>query len=539
MKIRKIILSVLLSVFLVFVGVMAGIMVQKSAIESANNSLLNIDKIAIVNLDEGVTYNGETRSFSSELISINSGNFTITNLEDARSGLEKGGYAGYIVIPADFSSNVISINTTPSASVLKYEVSGKLTQEASNTALLNIYNLRESINNDIGYMYLFSILSEYQKGQINAEQVLSNDDYIASVITALSETNLVVPLDMPTIKLLANNIEDLDLTTGLADVDTSTSTIETLFRGYLTNANVGFEDIKTDYLNIDTLVQDIETKLNAMPTFSISASEFTNLGQGIDDYNTNLTTTTAELTALVDDCVNSLPACDLLDIQQKIASIETVDKNSLLTVATSDVNSYYLTTDFNTKLTDLNSDITSFLTASGAHQVVIDSFDFTTYINQSEIDASMADLTDKVELLKSEVVDKGNEQKNYVNDVYTDISSQVGELATSVTEYKSSTEEKVSSSINNAKAIVDRNTSNSITLLDSYINSLKYLRNGESVKTQVAKFVLEPSVVTGSKANVKVNDSNMTNIVVYSVIILAGISSVAVAILNKRASKKS
>lgn len=53
-------------------------------------------------------------------------NYYITSLKNAREGTQNGRYATYIIIPADFSNNIESINTKPNKSTIMYSLNDNL-----------------------------------------------------------------------------------------------------------------------------------------------------------------------------------------------------------------------------------------------------------------------------------------------------------------------------------------------------------------------------------------------------------------------------
>ena len=95
------------------IGIYLGSLLEESKNNQINGNSYNSTKIAIVNLDAGVQYQSEHRNFAKELLENYSEDFTVTGLDDAKTGLTDGRYAAYVILPSDFSSNVASINTTP------------------------------------------------------------------------------------------------------------------------------------------------------------------------------------------------------------------------------------------------------------------------------------------------------------------------------------------------------------------------------------------------------------------------------------------
>lgn len=113
---------ILMSIFIVlvlitgFVGILVGsVFYDKLPFYSEKNSdkenVSSSDRIAVVNLDEGVNLNGKNVKYFEKLVEFPSEKFDYSSLDDARVGIENGKYGAYVVIPSTFSESVESINT--------------------------------------------------------------------------------------------------------------------------------------------------------------------------------------------------------------------------------------------------------------------------------------------------------------------------------------------------------------------------------------------------------------------------------------------
>lgn len=79
-----------------------------------------------MNLDEGVKLNGKTVYYSQKISEFPTSDFYYTSLNEAQKGVSNGSVGAYIIIPAKFSSNVVTLNERPIASKLDYKISKKL-----------------------------------------------------------------------------------------------------------------------------------------------------------------------------------------------------------------------------------------------------------------------------------------------------------------------------------------------------------------------------------------------------------------------------
>lgn len=154
------------------------------------------NQIAIVNEDKGVVNaKGETVRYSDQFLpSYNKDGYIVTSLDKARNS----GYLAYVVVPSNFSSNVESINTQPTQSVLGYYIED---EAHANEAVMKIVQLEMNLNRDIGKLYVGSILNEFYQAQDNAEIVLNNSNINSEAISQLANTDFIRTIDLKPLEL--------------------------------------------------------------------------------------------------------------------------------------------------------------------------------------------------------------------------------------------------------------------------------------------------------------------------------------------------
>lgn len=170
-------------------------------------------KIAVVNLDEGVTVRDTVINYAEKISKFPSITFEYSSLEEARTGFETGKYGAYIIIPAVFSQNVESLNGTPQASQIEYAINKSLSGTSQYELLYNVVSYAESLNDSLSYMYLNSILEEFHNAQDQASDVMSNDLRDKEAIERIAASDLVALIEMPEIVREENSIEAPDFTT--------------------------------------------------------------------------------------------------------------------------------------------------------------------------------------------------------------------------------------------------------------------------------------------------------------------------------------
>ena len=154
------------------------------------------NQIAIVNEDKGVVNaKGETVCYSDQFLpSYNKDGYIVTSLDKARNS----GYLAYVVVPSNFSSNVESINTQPTQSVLGYYIEA---EAHANEAVMKIVQLEMNLNRDIGKLYVGSILNEFYQAQDNIEIVLNNSNINSEAISQLANTDFIRTINLKPLEL--------------------------------------------------------------------------------------------------------------------------------------------------------------------------------------------------------------------------------------------------------------------------------------------------------------------------------------------------
>jgi putative membrane protein len=113
----------------------------------------NLD-FAIVNLDENASYNGVSHNFGDSLVNRlqdnNDYNWTFTNETDARDGVKSGKYYAAIIIPENFTKNVLSISTqNPKTTNLEFIVNEKISPVGERMSISASKEIQTKINNEI------------------------------------------------------------------------------------------------------------------------------------------------------------------------------------------------------------------------------------------------------------------------------------------------------------------------------------------------------------------------------------------------------
>lgn len=184
-------------------------------VEQKLQTVANVEteRIAVVNLDEGILkYNESNEKFyySNELLKFNSIEFEVVSLESARNGILEGRFAAYIILPADFSEKVESVNYDPQKANLTYAINPYLNSRAKERTIKNLEMFNEDINYDISYIYVSAILKEFHDVQDSSKVVLSNNLSDEEQLQAVNPEELINILTYPELRQVEKEIEELN-----------------------------------------------------------------------------------------------------------------------------------------------------------------------------------------------------------------------------------------------------------------------------------------------------------------------------------------
>ena len=170
------------------------------------------DQIAVVNLDIGVELpSGEHFYHGVRAIRFPFDNFQMTSLGEARAGLEDNRFGAYVIVPANFSENVESLNARPTRIHIEYRLSSLLSGEEQKELLYAVLRFGDMLNADLSYMYLSSVLREFHEVQDYSLQLMEHDQLTAESIAAIEPGDLVEMIRLPDLIRTEHNVPPLDV----------------------------------------------------------------------------------------------------------------------------------------------------------------------------------------------------------------------------------------------------------------------------------------------------------------------------------------
>ena len=230
--------------------------------DTDDNKTANASKIAVVNLDEGTKVGKKTVYYAEKTIEFPSPDFQYTSLSEAEDGLKKGTLGAYIIIPAEYSDNVVSLNKKPVASKLNYAISKKLNGKQQFKMLYNIVSFGNSVNNNLSYMYLENTLSEFHDAQDSAETVLKNDNKDVEAINDLSSYDLISLVSMPDMDEVEDTTQPLDLSAcSTANAD-ALNEIDEEYQTIVKDTQTKLENVEKGKTTLSQTLQKLSNEMN-------------------------------------------------------------------------------------------------------------------------------------------------------------------------------------------------------------------------------------------------------------------------------------
>ena len=163
--------------------------------DSSQNKNTNLLKIAIVNEDNGTTYNGETVNIANTLIKSFTKNSDY-NVEEvtrniAEKGLENNTYQLMVILPSKFSEESLALESVnPTKVNFQYKIKTDK-PVISRQAEQAVITLKSKFNKDLIRVYFSSIIGTLQSSQDYVSDIVENN----GVVLNTYKTKLLDPLN--------------------------------------------------------------------------------------------------------------------------------------------------------------------------------------------------------------------------------------------------------------------------------------------------------------------------------------------------------
>lgn len=230
----------------------AGISIERQHQKILEMQREHVSTIAVVNMDDGVTVDHELINYASQLMNFPGENFTAVGLTDARTGIENGTYAAYIIIPETFSVSVTSIENDPRKTVLEYQYNPNLAETARVQAINDVNAFIAMMNSNIAYMYVDAVLTEFHRIQDDSSTILSNDNAELELLENVNAALLIEAAERVEEAVVDNDIQTVEL-------DSYTAQNDSLLDSMLLRYMEAVQQAQTDY----AAIQGTRNEVNA------------------------------------------------------------------------------------------------------------------------------------------------------------------------------------------------------------------------------------------------------------------------------------
>lgn len=325
---KKTIIFSLLSLSLLVSGAGTHYMMKKEGKEVSHDA----QSIAIINLDEGISYNGKERFFAKEFLTKYNDIYVVTGLGEAKDGLSKGKYCAYMIIPADFSKNTVSINNNPKKSLLRYELANDMSTQNMQYALSLIMELKDSLSKSMSYLYVYDIFHELHQGQDSALQVLKNERLVQDSLQHIQSHELLTVLEIEEQEPMQTPQHSWEIQSFVEGNNQLIHNIEQAYQEYLTSSQEQLFSLQNEYQGMQEEYQEIVHYLKKFQPLILS--------DGIPNYQLHQTETYINqcMTEMYQQCETMIDEC--LDKELKTSQVLKECQEEIYSLVEQVVNRY-------------------------------------------------------------------------------------------------------------------------------------------------------------------------------------------------------
>lgn len=302
-------------------------------------------KVAVVNEDKGGTFNDKEYKLGDKIIESLKENDAIgwqfVSAEKAEKGVRNGTYYASIVIPENFSKNILSItNNNIEKPVLKYTVNEKTNAIAPKITDKGVTSIQQQVSGEIVETVdgiIFKIINSVGLEIQNAKPELRK------IIDKLYE----IDDKLPEINDLLNKAKDgtITLQEVVKKVNEIMPTVETTiddsqelvtnFKGFLEKGNIVLNDIaptiKDDLVIVNGITSNISDLVNSIDT-NMTNEQRVNLLTSIQTKLQNLNIEIGNLNDFITNINKVLKNQKLTELSQKLIQIQDMISNQVTLV---------------------------------------------------------------------------------------------------------------------------------------------------------------------------------------------------------------
>ncbi len=281
-------------------------------------------KVAVANEDEG---------YKSDLVSVrvNIGESTVNSLrandnfdwtfvdkDEALEGVKSGKYYAAVVIPEDFSANMMTlfssevkhsnieyyenqklnaiaqIVTEKGSSAVQSQINETFTETISNIGLSTASNLLDYMDSDQVSNFISNLNASLEDGIADLKDAGSSTSSLVSVLSSSAGM-----LKSASSQMATNDTTSSDAKQLLSDAQNGLSSIESALSGATDAINQTITDVSSGYDSIDSAVNDVFN--NATDEITLTVTQLTGIATELNDRATAIHQAAATLRALEEE----------------------------------------------------------------------------------------------------------------------------------------------------------------------------------------------------------------------------------------------
>lgn len=261
-------MALVLTIMLFTAGIIAGINMQADYENKAYTaSMAQSLKIAVVNQDMGVDYNGRGVNFASEIIDTFGDEFILAPKAAAESGVKNGRYAAVVSFPGNFSNQVVQINMIkPETATFKYQLSSNLSQKDCIETLLKIMLLEKHVNETLTFMYTTSVFGELHDAQSTVKEIINNEDTGIESVYKFVSAEMITELEISNMDVNVPEVDYPDFLNFISENDLVLNNLLDKYAGYMSLAADDYGKIISD---AESVISDTQSVSSAIDNIDI------------------------------------------------------------------------------------------------------------------------------------------------------------------------------------------------------------------------------------------------------------------------------
>lgn len=302
-------------------------------------------KVAVVNEDKGGTFNDKEYKLGDKIIESLKENDAIgwqfVSAEKAEKGVRNGTYYASIVIPENFSKNILSItNNNIEKPVLKYTVNEKTNAIAPKITDKGVTSIQQQVSGEIvetvdGIIFkiINSVGLEIQNAKPDLRKIIDKlyeiDDKLPEINDLLNKAKDGTITLQEVVKKLNEIMPTVETT-----IDDSQELV-TNFKGFLEKGNTVLNDIaptiKDDLVIVNGITSNISDLVNSIDT-NMTNEQRVNLLTSIQTKLQNLNIEIGNLNDFITNINKVLKNQKLTELSQKLIQIQDMISNQVTLV---------------------------------------------------------------------------------------------------------------------------------------------------------------------------------------------------------------